>query len=220
IRPPQASLVPLLSPDPYCAALQGLTLRNIALRMFDHSGRLLYTDFGEILFTHFGLSGPMALSASAFLRGGGPWRVLLDLKPALDGKKLDARLLRDFDRYRNRDLRNALGDLLPRTMIPVVVSLSGIPPEKKVHDLTKADRAGLLSLCKGFPVAVTGPGDLRDAVVTSGGVSVAEINPATMASRLLGGLYFAGEVIDTDALTGGFNLQIAWSTGQAAGRNV
>ena len=221
VRPPMPSLVPLLSEDPCCAALQGLSLRNVALRVSDSQNRLVYTDFGEILFTHFGLSGPMALSASAHMRGeSAHWNFSIDCKPALDDAVLDARLLRDFDLTRNRMVQNALDKLLHKKLIPVIIAMSRIPPEKKVHSVTRAERARLLSLCKNFPVTVTGLGALRDAVVTSGGVAPDELNPATMASRLVGGLYFAGEIIDTDAYTGGFNLQIAWSTGFVAGNHV
>ena len=221
VRPPIPSLVPLISDDPCCAALQGLTLRNVALRTYDHQNNLIYTDFGELLFTHFGVSGPMALSASAHMRGpSSPWRLSIDCKPALDEVRLDARILRDFDRYQNRELKNALSDLLHKRMIPVIIEMSGVSPDRKIHSVTKVERARLLSLCKNFPVNVTGLGPLCDAVVTSGGVSVKEIDPSTMASRLVSGLYFAGEVIDVDAYTGGYNLQIAWSTGYVAGESV
>ena len=220
VRPPIPSLVPLLSDDPWCSALQGLALRNVALRVFSEREKLVYTDFGELLFTHFGVSGPIVLSASAHMRGCGACRLSIDLKPALNEERLDARLLRDFETFQNRDFQNALGDLLHKRMIPVIIDMSGISPDKKVHSITKTERARLLALLKNFPVHVTGLGALRDAVVTSGGVSVGELNPTSMASKIVDGLFFAGEVIDVDAYTGGFNLQIAWSTGYTAGRHV
>jgi len=221
VRPPMPSLVPLLSDDPCCVALQGLTLRNVALRVYNDKDIPVFSDFGELLFTHFGLSGPIVLSASAHMRGPERrWRLSIDLKPALSETKLDARLLRDFTQYRNRDFQNALSDLLHKRMVPVIIGMSGVEPERKVHSVTRTERAKLLHLLKNFPVTVAGLGPLSDAVVTAGGVAVEEIHPATMASRLTGGLYFAGEVIDTDAYTGGFNLQIAWATGHAAGSSV
>ncbi|MDR3206793.1 MAG: NAD(P)/FAD-dependent oxidoreductase [Oscillospiraceae bacterium] len=221
VSPPVPSLVPLLSDDPCCAAMQGLSLRNVALAVYNGAGKPVYTDFGEMLFTHFGLSGPIILSASAHMRPPqSRWRLSVDLKPALDPDKLDARLLRDFLQFRNRDFQNALADLLHKKMIPVIIEKSGIDPAKKVHSITQAERARLLALLKGFPVSVSGLGPIEDAVVTSGGVSVGELDPKTMASRLVSGLFFAGEVIDADAYTGGFNLQIAWSTGHAAGMAV
>lgn len=221
VRPPVPSLVPLLSKDVCCPAMQGLSLRNVALTVLDERGTTIFHDFGEMLFTHFGVSGPIVLSASAHMRTPeSRYRLSIDLKPALDPEKLDARLLRDFAANRNKDFQNALSDLLHKKMIPVIIDLVGIPPEKKVHSVTKAERAQLLSLLKAFPVNISGLGPLRDAIVTSGGVAVNELHPATMASRLVPGLFFAGEVIDVDAYTGGFNLQIAWSTGYAAGCGV
>jgi predicted Rossmann fold flavoprotein len=198
--------------------MAGLSLRHVALTAYDGGGRTRYTGFGEMLFTHTGVSGPLVLSASAHLGGraaGG--RLSIDLKPALSEAALDRRLLRDFEACANRDFQNALGDLLHKKMIPVIISLSGIRPEKKVHSVSRAERAALLALCKNFPVPVSGPAPIGEAVVTAGGVDVRELRPATMESRLCAGLYFAGEVIDVDAYTGGFNLQIAWATGRAAG---
>jgi predicted Rossmann fold flavoprotein len=218
VRPPMPSLVPLLSPAPYCGAMAGLSLRHVALTAYDNEGQKRYTGFGEMLFTHTGVSGPLVLSASAHLEGraaGG--RLSIDLKPALSEEALDRRLLRDFEAYANRDFQNALGDLLHKKMIPVIIELSGIRPEKKVHSVSRAERAALLALCKDFPVPVSGPASIDAAVVTAGGVDVRALKPATMESRVCAGLYFAGEVIDVDAYTGGFNLQIAWSTGRAAG---
>jgi len=216
---PRASLVPLEAVQTFCASMQGLSLRNVAVSLRDETGKNIYTDFGELLFTHFGVSGPVILSASAVLRDMDKHRyhLLIDLKPALDEKKLDARILRDFEKYANRDFANALSDLLHRLMIPVIIELSEIPPDTKVNGITKQQRRRLLELLKGFRVDVAGPRPIREAVVTAGGVSVKEINAKTMESRLIRGLYFAGEIIDVDALTGGYNLQIAWSTGYAAG---
>lgn len=218
IVPPRASLVPLEA-EACCQALQGLSLRNISIRVEDERGKVLYRDFGELLFTHFGLSGPVILSASAHMRDfqHHSYRVVIDLKPALEEKTLDERLLRDFRRNANRDFQNSLGDLLPRKLIGEVIRRSGIPPETKVHDLTRVQRHSLLCVLKAFTIQVTGPRPVADAIVTSGGVAVKEVNPSTMESRLVRGLYFAGEVLDADAYTGGFNLQIAWSTGYAAG---
>lgn len=219
---PRASLVALTSDDPSCGRMQGFSLKNISVRFTDSAGKELYRDFGELLFTHFGVSGPVVLSASAHLRelGRTDYYLYIDLKPALDEKKLDARLLRDFEKYSNREFSNALGDLAGRSMIPVLVEKSGIDPEKKVNLITREERMGLLRLFKAFPVHVTGAAPIETAIVTSGGVSVKEINPRTMESKLCPGLYFAGEVIDADAYTGGFNLEIAWATGRAAGRSA
>ena len=175
-----------------------------------------------MMFTHFGVTGPLVLSASSHMRdfGSESYRMEIDLKPGLDEKQLDARLLRDFEKYKNRDFQNALGDLAGRTMIPVLIRKSGIPPETKVNSITREQRQTLLRLFKAFPVSVTGPRGLDEAIVTSGGVSVQEIDPRSMESKLVPGLYFAGEVIDVDAYTGGYNLQIAWSTGRMAGSRI
>jgi predicted Rossmann fold flavoprotein len=221
ICPTAPSLVPLHSPALYCGEMAGLSLRHVALTAYDGGGQKRYAGFGEMLFTHTGVSGPLVLSASAHLRdraAGG--RLSIDLKPALSGAALDRRLLRDFEAHANRDFQNALGDLLHKKMIPVIINLSGIRPEKKVHSVSRAERAALLALCKDFPVPVSGPAPVDEAVVTAGGVDVRELRPATMESRLCAGLHFAGEVIDVDAYTGGFNLQIAWSTGRAAGNGA
>ncbi len=217
VVPPRGSLVPLEEAGEDCAEMAGLSLRNVSLKLLDGKGKTVYQDFGELLFTHFGLSGPPALSASAHMEPGKPYTVELDLKPALDEKKLDDRLLRDFDKYRNRDFENALGDLLPKSMIPVAVARSGIPPDRKVNAITKEQRRALLAVCKHFRVPIQGVRPVEEAIVTAGGVKTSEVNPKTMASRLCEGLYFAGELLDVDAYTGGFNLQIAWATGRAAG---
>ena len=215
------SLVPLegvIAPGIPCARLQGLSLRNVDLTVYEGKKKL-YQDFGELLFTHFGVSGPLVLSASAHMRhfGRKEYRFSIDLKPALDRGQLDKRLLSDFRKYQNHDFRNALDDLLPQKLIPVVIELSGIPPQEKVHDITREQRQALLAVLKAFPVEITGKRPAAEAIVTTGGVKVGEVDPRTMESRLVRGLYFAGELLDADAYTGGFNLQIAWATGRAAG---
>lgn len=217
VTPLRGSLVPLRDFGTG-KNLQGLSLRNVGLTVFE-DGKKIYTDFGELLFTHFGLSGPLVLSASAHMRrfGERAYRLEIDLKPALDEQTLDKRLLGDFEKYSNQDFCNALDGLLPKKLIPEIVRASGIDPRRKVHDITRDQRRDLLRLLKHFPVDIAGPCPVTDAIVTSGGVRVREIDPATMESKLVRGLYFAGEIIDVDAYTGGFNLQIAWSTGRAAG---
>lgn len=217
VTPLRGSLVPLRDFG-IGKTLQGLSLRNVGLTVFEN-GKKIYTDFGELLFTHFGLSGPLILSASAHMRrfGERAYHLEIDLKPALDEQTLDKRLLADFEKYSNQDFRNALDDLLPKKLIAEIVRASGIDPRQKVHDITREQRRGLLRVLKHFPVVIAGPCPVTDAIITSGGVSVKEIDPASMESKLARGLYFAGEIIDVDAYTGGFNLQIAWSTGRAAG---
>ena len=218
VTPLQGSLVPLKEQGNLCARMQGLSLRNVSLTVFENDKKI-YTDFGEMLFTHFGVSGPMVLSASAHMRrfDKKKYRLEIDLKPALDEQTLDKRLLSDFEKHANSDFCNALDELLPQKLIPVLGELTGIPPHQKVHDITKEQRRELLRLLKHFPVAIAGLRPVTDAIITSGGVKVREINPATMESKIVKGLYFAGELIDVDAYTGGFNLQIAWATGRAAG---
>ena len=198
--------------------MQGLSLRNVSLTVFENEKKI-YTDFGELLFTHFGLSGPLILSASAHMRRfeKKTYRVEIDLKPALDEQQLDKRLLSDFTKYANCDFCNALDDLLPQKLISVVVERSGIPPHQKVHEITREQRRELLRVLKHFSVPIAGLRPVTDAIVTSGGVKVGEIDPKTMESKIVKGLYFAGELIDVDAYTGGFNLQIAWATGRTAG---
>lgn len=219
---PRASLVPLESDDDYCPEMQGFSLRNVVLRAYDENNKLLYEELGEMLFTHFGVSGPLVLSASAHMRDFDKhkYRLSIDLKPGLDEKKLDARILRDFEKNANKEFKNSLGELEGRAMIPVLVRLSEIPEETKVNSVTKQQRAKLVKLFKDFPVSVTGPRPISEAIITSGGVCVKEIDPKAMQSKLVGGLYFAGEVIDVDAYTGGFNLQIAWSTAYSAANAV
>lgn len=217
IVPPVGSLVPLVEKGYDCKQMQGLALKNVALRLVNQKGKTVFEEFGELLFTHFGLSGPVVLSASAHMNEKDSYTVLLDLKPALDEQKLDLRLLRDFEKFQNRDFENALVELLPRSMIPVIVRRSGIPAEEKVHSITREQRRALLELMKRFPVEIACKAPVEDAIVTSGGVKVSEIEPGTMQSKRVRGLYVAGELLDVDAYTGGFNLQIAWATGRAAG---
>ena len=217
IVPPVGSLVPLVEKGYDCKQMQGLALKNVALRLVNQKGKTVFEEFGELLFTHFGLSGPVVLSASAHMNEKDSYTVLLDLKPALDEQKLDLRLLRDFEKFQNRDFENALVELLPRSMIPVIVRRSGIPAEEKVHSITREQRRALLELIKRFPVEIACKAPVEEAIVTSGGVKVSEIEPGTMQSKRVRGLYAAGELLDVDAYTGGFNLQIAWATGRAAG---
>lgn len=212
------SLVPLVSPDIYCAEMMGLSLRNVTLRLFE-GDKCIFSELGEMLFTHFGVSGPLVLSASSHMRKGSPdrYRLLIDLKPGLSPEQLDARIQRDFAENLNRDFSNGIRKLLPAKLIPVMVKLSGISAEQKINSITKEQRRAFAEFIKNFPVRISGFRPLNEAIVTSGGVSVKEINPKTMESKLVQGLFFAGEVIDVDAYTGGFNLQIAFSTGYCAG---
>ena len=215
---PVGSLVPLVEKGHDCARMQGLALKNIAVRLVNAKGKTVYEDFGELLFTHFGLSGPVILSASAHMaRGEDGYTVRIDLKPALDEKTLDARILRDFSAAQNRDFENSLSALLPRSMIPVVIARSGIDPLQKVNSITNQQRRALLETTKCFSVPIACKAPVEDAIVTSGGVKVSEVNAKTMESKRVQGLYFAGELLDVDAYTGGFNLQIAWATGRLAG---
>lgn len=213
------SLVPLEIHEGFCTDLMGLSLRNTAIKVVDtENGKTVYTDFGEMLFTHFGVSGPMILSASAHMRNmkSGKYKIYIDLKPALTTEQLDARILRDFSENINRNFINALNSLLPKKLVPVVVKLSKIPLSTKVNQITREQRQNLVQILKGMCITVTGFRPVAEAIITSGGVDVSQINPKTMESKLVDGLYFAGEVIDADAYTGGFNLQIAFSTGRLA----
>ena len=219
VIPAQGSLVPLETAGEDCRRMQGLSLRNVGVRLLDARGKVLYRDFGELLFTHFGVSGPTVLSASCHLKGEGCCLVI-DLKPALEEGKLDARILRDLELYQNRTMENALTDLLPRSMIPVVLDRLEIDPAMQANSLTKEKRRALVGLLKAFRVEITGKRPVAEAIITSGGVKVSEIDPKTMESKLVPGLFFAGELIDCDAYTGGFNLQIAWATAFAAGRSA
>ena len=217
------SLIPLTSSNKDCAALQGLSLRNVSLSVVEiASGKTVYEDFGEMMFTHFGMTGPMVLSASAHLSEvkAGKYRAEINLKPALDEKTLDARILSDFTKYQNKDFLNALGDLLPQKMIPVIIARSGISPRKKVNSVTREERKALVDTIRRFAVEIDGFRPITEAIVTRGGVAVNEVSPKTMESKLVSGLYLAGELLDVDAYTGGYNLQIAFSTGALAGASA
>ena len=211
----QGSLVPLETAGEDCPQMQGLSLRNVGVKLMNEKGKVLYKDFGELLFTHFGVSGPTILSASAHMKGD--CRLVIDLKPALDEGKLDSRILRDLETYRNRSMENALTDLLPRSMIPVVLRRLEIDPQMQANSLNKQQRKALVELLKNFSLDITGKRPVAEAIITSGGIKISEIDPKTMESKRIPGLYFAGEIIDCDAYTGGFNLQIAWATAFAAG---
>ncbi len=219
---PRPSLVPLESPDPDCPRMQGLALKNVLLTVKDGKKKAVYREQGELLFTHFGLSGPLILSASAHMRefGKNTYTCVIDLKPALDEEALDARLVRELSANPNRDMGNLMGALLPRLMIGPVLERAGVPAERKAHDLTRQERRRLLETMKGFRVEISGPRPVEEAIVTSGGVRTSEVDPKTMQSRKVPGLFFAGELLDVDAYTGGFNLQIAWATGRAAGEGA
>lgn len=216
IVPAQGSLVPLETAGEDCQKMQGLSLRNCAVKLVNAKGKVLYRDFGELLFTHFGVSGPTVLSASCHLKGEG-CRLIIDLKPALEDSRLDERILRDLELYQNRAMENALTDLLPRSMIPVVLGRLDIDPMLQANSLTRQKRRALVELLKAFSVEITGKRPVAEAIITSGGVKTGEIDPKTMESKKIPGLYFAGEILDCDAYTGGFNLQIAWATAFAAG---
>lgn len=216
---PKPSLVPLTTRGTVAANLMGLSLKNVSIEITDENQKKVYCDFGEMLFTHYGVSGPIILSASSHLRDfkNKHYTLHIDLKPALDEVTLDKRILRDFEKLQNRDFVNSLDSLLPQKMIPIIIKLSNIPERKKVHDITKAERQSLIHAIKNLSFEITGTRPIAEAIITSGGVDVKEINPKTMESKLVSGLYFAGEIIDVDAYTGGFNLQIAYSTGHLAG---
>lgn len=220
---PKPSLVPLVSNDSYCKKLQGLSLKNVSISVIDNTtGKEIYKDFGEMLFTHFGVSGPIILSASAHMSKleSNKYSVIINLKPALSEEQLNKRIQRDFSENINKSLSNTLLKLLPSKMVPVIVELSGIDGETKCNQITKEQRLTILHLLQNLSVSIHSFRPIEEAIVTSGGVSVSEINPKTMESKIIGGLFFAGEVIDVDAYTGGFNLQIAYSTGYSAGRGV
>lgn len=217
------SLIPLVAKEAFIKDLQGLSLKNVAIKAIADK-KMVYEDFGEMLFTHYGLSGPIILSASFYvsdyLRKNKEISIEIDLKPALTEEELDKRIIRDFEKNINRQFKNSLDELMPQKLIPVFIALSGIDESKEVHQITKAERKALVRLLKSFTVTISGTRPIEEAIVTSGGINLKEINPRTMESKLLKGLYFAGEVIDLDAFTGGFNLQIAFSTGYAAGFNA
>jgi predicted Rossmann fold flavoprotein len=225
VSPASPSLVPLVVRGGVCGCLQGLALRNVRLRVYDsdaQGGKPLFDEQGELLFTHYGISGPLTLSASAHMRprGGAGYTAVVDMKPALSEEKLDARILRDFLKNSNMDIQNALKGLMPAKMVPVVTALSGIPPDTKAHSVTREQRAVLRGLLKRLTLEIIGARPIEEAVITSGGVKLREIDPKTMQSKIARNLHFAGEILDADAYTGGFNLQIAWSTAVAAGRYV
>ncbi len=222
VAPLAPSLVPLETVEDV-SIIMGVSLKNVTLKIRNNqSGKIVFEEMGEMLFTHFGLSGPLVLSASCHMEKmeSGKYSALIDFKPALDEKTLDARILSDFSKQLNRDFRNALGALLPSKIIPFMVEKSGIDPEAKVNAITKEQRLSLVKLLKGLTLEIKGPRPIKEAIITRGGVTVSEINPSTMESRLVKGLYFAGEVIDVDAYTGGYNLQIAFSTGALAGTHA
>ena len=218
VIPPEGSLVPLETEGPFCMQMQGLSLRNVGVKLVNAKNKVIYKDFGELLFTHFGISGPTVLSASAHLPAKESCRLLIDLKPALEEGKLNDRILRDLDTYKNRSMENALTDLLPRSMIPVVLQMLSIDPSMQANALRKEQRRNMVQLMKAFPVVIAGKRPVAEAIVTSGGVKVSEVDPKTMESKKIRGLFFAGEILDCDAYTGGFNLQIAWATAYAAGK--
>ncbi len=218
VTPMQGSLVALVSEDPCCKEMQGLTLKNVAIRLRDEKGKILYRAQGELLFTHFGLSGPLILSASAHMpKERGTFTLAIDMKPALEDGQLDERLQRDLAKKANANCSTVLGSLMPASMVSVIAAHSGIPLEQKAHNVRKEQRRALLRALKEFEIPITGKRPLKEAIITSGGVKTSEIDPKTMASKKVRGLFFAGELIDVDAYTGGFNLQIAWATGRAAG---
>ena len=223
VTPLKASLVPLNVKQGFCSRLSGLSLKNVTLTVYE-SGRKkpVFSELGEMLFTHFGISGPLVLSASAHMRkmGSAEYVAYIDLKPALDEQKLDSRILRDFEEEKNRNFGNSLDKLLPKSIIPVIISLSGIAPDTKVNQISREQRARLCGVLKALRLDITGFRPIEEAIITGGGISVKEINPSTMESKLVSGLFFAGEIIDADAYTGGFNLQIAFSTGHLAGKNA
>ncbi len=219
------SLVPLKTKEDYIPKLQGLSLKNTGLTI-KNGKKVLYEDFGEMMFTHFGVTGPMILSASAHIGAklakapNGELSAYLDLKPALTKEQLDARILREFEAGPNKQFKNVIGVLFPSSLTPVMLELGGIPAEKKIHDISREERQHFIDLIKAFPFTITGMGEFKEAIITRGGVSVKEINPGTMESKKISGLYFAGEVLDLDAVTGGYNLQIAWSTAYLAAQAI
>ncbi len=217
----KGSLVPLVIKNKYIGSLMGLSLKNCAITLYKNN-KEIYSDFGEMLFTHYGASGPVILSASSHIRDieNAKYKISIDLKPALDFDTLDKRILRDFDKEKNKNFANSLNDLLPKKLIPVVVAMTGISPDKKVNEITKEERKILASLLKGMEFDIDALRPVSDAIITSGGIEVKEVNPKTMESKLCPKVFFAGEVLDVDAYTGGFNLQIAFSTGYLAGLNA
>ena len=222
VLPAKGSLVPLETQGDLCQRMQGLSLKNVSLKIKNEKNKVIFQDQGEMLFTHFGISGPLVLSASAHMRDYAKtsYTASIDLKPALDEQKLDARLLREFEENQNRDFQNVLATLVPKSMIPIIEELTGIPGDTKAHSIRKEQRHQLLTCLKGMTLKISGPRPVEEAIITAGGIKVSEVDPKTMGSKLVKGLYFAGEVLDVDAYTGGFNLQIAWATGVTAGENA
>ena len=222
---PTPSLVPFEVEEAWVTQMQGLALKNVSIRI-EREGKKVYDDFGEMLFTHFGVSGPMILSASASIKPAyfkdfeHDLKLYIDLKPALDKEQLDKRILKDFEETKNKQYKNSIQKLLPSKMIPIIIELSGIDPDKKVNEITKEERMKLVELLKGLPITIIGLRGWNEAIITKGGVSVKQVNPSTMESKLVNGLFFAGELLDLDAMTGGYNLQIAWSTGYLAGNSI
>lgn len=216
---PLPALVPLETKEDWSKSLQGLSLKNVNL-CFKNGKKILYEGFGEMMFTHFGITGPLVLSASSYLKNVNGTSAFLDLKPALTLEQLDKRLLREFDENKNKQFKNSIGSLFPAKLVPVMISLSGIHPDKKVNEISREERRAFAELIKELPMTITGTRDFKEAIITRGGVSVKDVNPSTMESKKIKNLYFAGEVLDTDGLTGGFNLQIAWSTGALAGNSI
>jgi len=223
VTPIFPALVPLVTKESYAKEMQGLSLKNVEASIYQGK-KLVYQNFGEMLFTHYGVSGPLILSASSsitkWVKDKKELKLLIDVKPALSEEQLDARILRDFEKTINKQFKNSLDELLPKKMIPVIIKLSGIDPEKKVNAITKEERKQLVMCIKALPFQITGFRDFNEAIITKGGIDVKEVNPSTMESKLVPGVFFAGEVLDLDALTGGFNLQIAWSTSYTAGMSV
>ena len=217
---PKPSLVPLETEEKWVSELMGLSLKNVQLTMYNEKGKTIFTDFGEMLFTHFGISGPIVLSASCHLKKAESATISIDLKPALDPEQLDKRICRDFEKFNKKHLQNSLDELLPKALIPVIIKIVGLNPHKEVSAITKQERLALGATIKKLTLTVKGTRPIDEAIITSGGIKVSEINPSTMESKLVPGLFFAGEVIDVDAYTGGFNLQIAYSTGFLAGENA
>ncbi len=217
---PKGALVPMESKDTACKALQGLTLKNVAVTLQDGQGKKLGEEFGEMLFAHFGVTGPVILSLSSFVPQSESWKIVIDLKPALSAEQLDARVLRDFAKFSNKQLINALQELLPKKMIPVVLQKAELDERKHVHSVTKEERAKLVTMLKCFEIECYKLRPIDEAIITSGGVSVKEVNPSTMESKKVQGLYFVGEVLDVDAFTGGFNLQIAYATARLCGESM
>ncbi len=217
---PKPSLVPLETKEKWVSEVMGLSLKNVEITLADENGKKIFSDFGEMLFTHFGVSGPIVLSASCHLKKAKNAKLVIDLKPALDAEQLDKRICRDFEKAGKKHLQNSLDELLPKALIPVIIKVAGLDMHKEVCNITKKERQALGETIKNLTLSISGTRPISEAIITSGGVKVSEINPSTMESKLIEGLYFAGEVIDVDAYTGGFNLQIAFSTGFLAGENA